>query len=180
MRPSLTNNENTRDAGLISGLLRNSPISQDSVEVLYKDWYRSDEQSPPTYEYLHIYNTRDALKEPERLSLGPLPSQIDRQSSSAPNLTLLIVASLLLGVALVLAAFLLRPKLENHDMCGITTGGQVNTFSIVCRKINTDLNHIFINSGSPILLNKTDMYFCIILPRGKIGNISASIQFYVC
>ena len=99
--------------------------SQPLVGLFYEDWYSSTKENIPISYNLQIYGDKNALKSPARQSIEDLSTPIDRQSSSTPNLTIIIITSLLIGASLILAALLLRPKLENHEMCGITTGGRV-------------------------------------------------------
>ena len=101
--------------------------SQPLVGLFYEDWYSpTKENIPLNYNFVQINGDRNAQKSPARQPIYDLSTSIDRQSSSTPNLTIIIITSLLIVASLILAALLLRPKLENHEMCGITTGGQVS------------------------------------------------------
>ena len=57
-------------------------------------------------------------------------------SSNAENplLVALLVSTVIVGAQLIPLIIMelvqLAPKLENHEMCGITTGGQVNYYCI--------------------------------------------------
>ena len=101
--------------------------SQPLVGLFYEDWYSpTKENIPLRYNFVQIYRDKNMQQSPARQSIEDLSTPIDRQSSSTPNLTIIIITSLLIGASLILAALLLRPNLENHQMCGITTGGQVS------------------------------------------------------
>ena len=101
--------------------------SQPLVGLFYEDWYSpTRENIPLSHNFVQINGDKNAQRFPARQSIDYLSSPIDRQSSSTPNLTIIIITSLLIGASLILAALFLRPKLENHEMCGITTGGQVS------------------------------------------------------
>ena len=56
-------------------------------------------------------------------------SLLDIQTTSPTTFNVLLLSSLLSGLSLFLALFLLRPELENHPMCGLPTGGSVSTIS---------------------------------------------------
>ena len=50
-----------------------------------------------------------------------------RQSSSISDLSLIYALTFLTGIIMLMAIYTLNPKprLENHPMCGLTTGGMV-------------------------------------------------------
>jgi len=101
---------------------KNQPI----IGLFYDDWHSTFQQSK-TETFRIRKNGKDTKKSPKRLSrhttrtaFGP----IDRQALFNPDSTILMLVTLLLGLSLVLLAFLLWPRLENHPMCGVTTGGK--------------------------------------------------------
>ena len=53
---------------------------------------------------------------------------IKRQSTSSSEISLIFVMAFLTGIIMLMAIFTLspKPKLENHPMCGVTTGGKVS------------------------------------------------------
>jgi len=60
-----------------------------------------------------------------RQSTRGIPHAASKQSTPSPDLTLLFSLTLLTSIAVMLISFgLPKPTLENHPMCGVTTGGQ--------------------------------------------------------
>ena len=65
----------------------------------------------------------------EKQDMAPQTTGLNkRQSSSYPDISLIFIIAFLTSILKLMAIFTLSPKprLENHPMCGVTTGGRVS------------------------------------------------------
>ena len=98
-----------------------------NLGFVYKEWKTlPNPTSKRVNKFLPFSQTKDLRDDPLQQFHENLFDPVDRQSVSTPRIRDLLLVIFLLGSSIVFTSFLLMPRLENHEMCGITTGGQVS------------------------------------------------------